>query len=60
MYYRKAIVKFNNGNGALLCNGCLVVMAVGFEHEDREHLCPTCTKDERRLEAREALKNAKR
>ena len=40
--YKRAIVKFNNGNGALLCNRCGIIMAIGFEHEDVEHLCDNC------------------
>ena len=40
--YKHAVVKFNNGNGALLCNQCDVIIAYGFEHEDREHYCPMC------------------
>jgi len=40
--YTKAIVKFDNGNGALLCNGCSIIIARGFEHQDREHYCTMC------------------
>jgi len=40
--YKQAIVKFNNGNGALLCNGCSTILAYGFKHEDREHYCTMC------------------
>jgi hypothetical protein len=40
--YKHAIVKFNAGNGALLCNGCKIVIATGFAHEDREHYCDAC------------------
>lgn len=40
--YELAKVKFNNGYGALLCNECSIIIAEGFEHEDRVHLCPTC------------------
>ena len=40
--YKHAIVKFNNGNGALLCSGCQKIIATGFEHEDREHYCDAC------------------
>ena len=39
---KHAIVKFNAGKGALLCNGCKTVIATGFEHEDREHYCDAC------------------
>lgn len=38
-----AEIKFNNGNGALLCNGCSVIIAYGFDHEDRLHFCDSCT-----------------
>ena len=38
-----AEVKFNNGNGALLCNGCRVIIAYGYDHEDRLHFCKSCS-----------------
>ncbi len=37
--YRQAIVKWNGGRGALLCNRCGVIIATGFEHADTEHYC---------------------
>ena len=37
--YTRAIVKFNNGNGALLCNRCRKILAEGFRHTDLEHYC---------------------
>ena len=40
--YKVAQVKFNGGRGALLCDGCDVIIAYGFEHEDRKHYCPMC------------------
>jgi len=40
--YKQAIVKFNNGTGALLCNGCSTIIAYGIEHQDREHYCTMC------------------
>lgn len=40
--YELAKVKFNNGNGALLCNECSTIIAEGWEHEDRTHLCEEC------------------
>lgn len=43
--YRKAIVKFNGGNGALLCNRCWVIIAHGFDHEDVERYCVECRRD---------------
>lgn len=42
-YYR-AVVKFNNGNGALLCNRCWIIIATGFRHKDAEHYCAGCRK----------------
>ena len=39
---RIAIVKYNNGNGALLCNYCHDIIAYGFDHEDRKHVCDGC------------------
>lgn len=42
MAYRNAIVKYNNGEGALLCNKCMVVLETGCDHEDKEHTCPGC------------------
>lgn len=39
----KAIVKFNNGRGALLCNGCNVIVSYGADHRtDIEHYCEEC------------------
>ena len=40
--YKVAQVKFNGGRGALLCDGCSVIIAYGTEHEDRKHYCPMC------------------
>ena len=40
--YRHALVKWNGGRGALLCNRCEVIIAEGFDHEDVEHLCTAC------------------
>ena len=40
--YKVAQVKFNGGRGALLCDGCSVIVAYGFEHEDRKHYCDKC------------------
>jgi len=41
--YRYADVRFNNGNGALVCNGCSVILAKGHHHENRLHFCDRCT-----------------
>ena len=40
--YKNAIVKFNGGKGALLCNACNKIIATGMDHEDKEHKCETC------------------
>ena len=40
--YTTAQVKYNNGNGALLCNNCSVIVDYGFLHEDRLHYCDEC------------------
>ena len=40
MKYAK--IKYNSGIGALLCNECSVIIAVGFDHEDKEHYCTKC------------------
>jgi hypothetical protein len=39
---KHAIIKFNNGNGALLCNECHTIIALGTNHIDKEHFCPSC------------------
>lgn len=41
--YQHAVVKFNSGTGALLCNGCSIILAYGFKHKDVEHYCKDCT-----------------
>jgi hypothetical protein len=40
--YHLALVKFNGGRGALLCNDCRLVIAIGFNHTDTLHYCPAC------------------
>jgi len=40
--YKRAIVMWNGGNGALLCNHCRVIVREGTEHEDIEHYCVEC------------------
>ena len=37
-----AVVKYNNGNGALLCNECYNIIRLGFGHADKEHFCQPC------------------
>lgn len=39
---RLSIIKYNSGEGALLCNGCKVIITEGFDHEDRLHYCDDC------------------
>jgi len=39
---RRALIKFNSGEGALLCNGCKVIITEGFDHEDKLHFCEDC------------------
>jgi hypothetical protein len=41
--YRNAIVKWNGGRGALLCNRCRTIISEGFEHADVEHVCNDCS-----------------
>jgi len=50
-----ADVKWNNGEGALLCNGCGVVLATGFDHEDREHYCSLCMSGKCQTKYREEI-----
>ena len=45
--YRNADVKYNNGNGALLCNRCSVIISYGFEHVDDYHFCKECYEEQR-------------
>jgi hypothetical protein len=40
--YRHAIVKFNGGRGALLCNQCSIILAYGVRHKDVKHYCKDC------------------
>ena len=42
--YKHAVVKFNGGIGALLCNDCKIILKHGLNHEDCEHLCNDCEK----------------
>ena len=41
-----ALIKFNGGVGALLCNRCHTILATGFDYEDREHFCIACKAEE--------------
>lgn len=47
VYHPKyALVKFNGGRGALLCNKCSVILRQDFDPmdiEDRQYLCINCT-----------------
>jgi len=38
------IIKFNGGQGALLCNDCRVIIATGFTHKKVKHYCEECKK----------------
>jgi hypothetical protein len=40
--YKYADVRWNNGQGALLCDECNTIIAHGFKHEDKPHLCEAC------------------
>jgi hypothetical protein len=41
--YKTAVVKFDNGFGALLCNGCSKVVKTGFDHPDvASYCCDAC------------------
>lgn len=40
--FTEAVVKFNGGKGALLCNHCGVIIDTGFDHEDVKHCCAGC------------------
>lgn len=40
--FKHAIVKWNSGEGALLCTSCNVILATGFLHEDKNHYCKAC------------------
>ncbi|HZQ14062.1 MAG TPA: hypothetical protein VFB31_14755 [Pseudolabrys sp.] len=49
--YEKAVVKFNGGNGALLCNACGIIVRDGIWHDDVEHYCDDCRARRTRNEA---------
>lgn len=51
--YEHADVRFNNGNGALLCNKCSIIIDYGFDHEDTEHYCSKCALDKLAEQAQE-------
>lgn len=40
--YTKADVRFNNGNGACVCNQCGVILSYGVDREDVERYCGEC------------------
>ena len=44
--YHQADVRFNGGEGALLCNACHIILAYGYKHEDKIHLCDDCREQE--------------
>lgn len=42
----KPLIKFNNGNGALLCNNCRVIMITGDKAlKSNKVLCEECIKN---------------
>ncbi len=43
---KPAVIKFNGGSGALLCNKCGVIIAEGFKHFVKEPLCHKCKPQE--------------
>ena len=40
--FKRAIVKYNGGAGALLCSKCRVILATGFDYPDVPHICSRC------------------
>ena len=42
-----ADVRFNGGAGALLCNSCQIIVEYGWDHEDEEHYCESCSIENR-------------
>ena len=40
--YTRAVVKFDGGNGACVCNQCGVILSYGFDHMDVERYCDEC------------------
>lgn len=53
-----AIVKFNGGRGALLCNGCHIILDTGFNHQDQEHFCEHCATGRRRVYTRPGVRRS--
>ena len=51
--YKHAIVKFNSGVGALLCNGCQIIIAYGFNHKDVPHYCEDCEREDDESDVRD-------
>lgn len=43
----KPIYKFNNGNGAMLCNKCRTIISIGNKTE--ELLCDNCKKKNKQI-----------
>lgn len=54
--FNKAIVKFNHGHGALLCNRCGHIIALGFSHKDKVHYCEECERRSERARPRPVIK----
>jgi hypothetical protein len=50
--YEHAVVKYNNGNGVLLCNECYNIIRLGFGHVDARHYCDKCKENRMSLLAK--------
>lgn len=50
-----AVIKFNGGRGALLCNGCSIIIAYGLDHADTRHFCDKCKVKEALMTVRVAF-----
>ena len=52
----KAIIKLNGGRGALLCNGCDVILSYGSDHNTKtEHYCGECYRGETPIHTEDIL-----
>ena len=38
------MIKWNNGNLAILCNHCSIIIWYGDENKHKEHICSECKK----------------
>lgn len=47
---KKAIIKFNKGEGALCCSSCQVIIKTGFRHDKTKvHYCSKCQKPKKEI-----------